>query len=323
MNVTEDALRGWLPYKLMQSEDKILCRWLFVDKETFTEPFFEETIVKCKNLPFNRSRHTCVSNLEAMTLWANELETVQPSAFLFHVSRCGSTLVTQALSMSRKNIALSEVPLFDELLRLPCKYTERKDKVEMKTLAAAISFYGAKRTGDEQTLFIKTDSWHLLFYKQLKELYADTPFIILYRHPAEVLLSQQRQRGMHAVPGLIEPSLFGFTEDELERFGFEHYMALVLEKYYEEILRIAAGDQSVLLLNYNEGINTIMQKITDRMGITLEEKEVSGIVERSRYHAKKPNETFMEEVTPYRLDAPNKDRLSDLYQQIETRRLFS
>lgn len=316
-----EALAGWLPYKILFNEDDVLCRWLYVGKELFTEPFFDDSIFKLRRLAVNSKPYQPLSDISMLHEWAAGVDGVMPSALIFHVSRCGSTLVSQALSMSKRNISLSEVPIFDEILRMRFKKPVISIKEMEEALRAAIHLYGSKRTGEEQHLFIKTDSWHLMFHKQLRALYPATPFIVLYRHPGEVLFSQQRQKGMHAVPRLVEPALFGFSEEQMAGCHPDDYMALVLQKYYEVILEMVGQDTNFLLLNYAEGMHTVIQKIAGFTSMAIDAEYQSRIEGRSRYHAKKPSETFKEQYPLKPVIAPNFNSLLSLYAQIEQARL--
>src|SRR5581483_4874916 len=215
------ALTNWLPYKLSFEEEQPRCEWLYTGNDDFTEPFFDETIARCRQLN-NRGRRS-ISSIDILPQWASEINSVPPSAFIFHVSRCGSTLAAQLLALDRTNIVLSEVPFFDALLR-------GKD-IPALLLPAAMAFYAPVKNY-RRRLFIKTDSWHVFFYKQLRALYPQTPFILLYRRPDEVMRSQQKRRGLHAIPGVIEPALFGFDEHEIMHMNQDEYLGKVLDSYF-------------------------------------------------------------------------------------------
>jgi hypothetical protein len=47
------ALEGWIPIKLFNDDGEGNCRWLFVGNKHFDEPFFDETISACRQLPEN------------------------------------------------------------------------------------------------------------------------------------------------------------------------------------------------------------------------------------------------------------------------------
>ena len=293
-NLVIEELKSWVPYKLYSEH----CEWLYTGEKKFTEPFFGDTISACKSLPENCNRYKAASSLPMMVTWANQIDALAPTAIIFHVSRCGSTLVSQLLGLDDANIVLSEVPFFDALLRLAYKKQHPEAKTIDDYFAAAIKFYGMKKTGKEKHLFIKTDSWHLHFYEQLRKLFPHTPFILLYRNPFEAALSQQRQRGMHAVPGVIEPAVFGFAKDKKPGPSLDIYMAEVLESYFKKMIAIVQSDALVLAVNYAEGISTIMKKIIDFASLDISQKRDELFKERGRFHAKYPHELFIEKNEP-------------------------
>jgi hypothetical protein len=280
------ALANWIPYKLSFDESRPCCEWLYTGDEDFTEPFFDETIAKCR--PFNNRSRKSISSIDVLPHWSNEIESIPPSAFIFHVSRCGSTLASQLLALDRTNIVLSEVPFFDALLR-------SGKNISPQLLKAAMAFYAPVRNGRKH-LFIKTDSWHIFFYKQIRELYPQTPFILLYRRPDEVIRSQQKQRGMHAIPGLIEPALLGFDENEVQHMNQDEYIGKVLEKYFQAFLQILEKDALAFAVNYREGPVAMVEKIAGITGASIGNVEMENIKNRAVYHAKYPERVFAEEA---------------------------
>jgi hypothetical protein len=323
-------LDNWIPYKLIKQDGHIYCHWLNTYSEPFTRPFFKETILKCKSIHNNKLFFSSVSDLLSMNEWAADLNEVNPAAFIFHMSRCGSTLVSQLLATSDENIVLSEAPFFDDILRLPYKTPDFDQTAINELLTAAIKYYGQERTATnnpvgnkKKRVFIKTDSWHLFFYKQLRQLYPLTPFVFIYRRPDEVLRSHIKLRGMQAVPGLIEPEVFGFKKDE-PFLGLDVYLSQVLESYFKQCLEIIKNDKNFLLLNYNDGPMPMMEKIADFTHTALSAKDRANMTERSLYHSKKPGELFSEvavdHITPYL------DNAMELYHKLEEKKsaiLFS
>ena len=300
-------LKNWIPYKF----DNQLCHWLNTFNEPFTAPFFDDTISRCKRMAKQHAPFTPVSEAEMLTEWASDLDSIEPTVFIFHISRCGSTLVSQLLATTDAHIVLSEVPFFDNLLRLPHQGTNFDQNAVSGLLKAAIRFYGQKRTGREQHLFIKTDSWHIFFYKQLRALYPDVPFILMYRSPDEVLSSHLKIPGMQAVPGLIEPQIFGFSPEEITYNRPDIYTSRVLEKYLEQYHHIMNNDNNCLLLNYNEGPMTMINKIAAFTNTPISNEALAMMSQRSQYHSKRPNEAFLEETRPQR--PPYINRAMELY----------
>jgi len=269
---------GWIPYKLVPDNGQQLCRWLQIHDTPFSDPFFADTISKCMS---HGLRYHSVSTVNLLPAWANDIDAVEPSAFIFHISRCGSTLLSQLLDVSPQHIVLPEVPFFDELLR-----------GGIPALKPAIQFYGQKRTGAETHLFIKTDSWHVCFYKTLRELYPSVPFILLYRHPQEVLRSQPKKRGMHAVPGVIAAEIFGFDAEPVT--DLDVYMSKVLERYLSLFEEIIHTDERSLLVNYNQGMMNVAEAVARFTGVELGEEDRKKMETRCRYNAKYPDQVFSE-----------------------------
>jgi len=311
-------LKDWIPCKFPEKGSADVCRWLYLGDKQFEEPFFEETIYKCQGLPENSRQVRCVSGLDVLPEWAAQTEAVAPTAFIFHISRCGSTLISQLLGQQPSNIILSEVPIFDELLRWGHRHHTMQEVLPL--LKAAITLYGAKRSETHHHLVIKTDSWHIHFYKELRELFPQTPFILLYRQPDEVIRSQQKRRGMQSVQGVLEPSIFGFDKNEIDLLGLDEYMAKVIETYLAAFIEIVKTDQLALPVNYKEGMLSIVKKIAGATGITIHETEMSAMQERSTFHAKYPDQLFKEDQ-PAEPVPGYLNRSFTLYQELEKLRI--
>jgi hypothetical protein len=318
MNQFEHPLKSWIPYKLdLKNDDSLLCRWLNTFNKPYLDPFFDETISKCKALDQHILKFTSVADLTVLEDWARNVECVQPTAFIFHVSRCGSTLVSQLLGMNEQNISLAEVPFFDDILRLPLKKDNIKEPDTGKLLSAAIKLYGQKRIGTETNLFIKTDSWHVFYYQKLRQLYPKVPFVFLYRAPNEVFNSHLNKTGMQAVPGLIEAELFGLDSEEVVQIPQREYIAKMIERYFEMYLEIMESDQLNIFLDYKEGIIPIMKKIVAFTKVEIDEDELLAMESRIQYHSKYPNVVFNEKKVVSSI--PELEKAFELYSKLETK----
>ncbi|OCX54055.1 hypothetical protein BEL04_07210 [Mucilaginibacter sp. PPCGB 2223] len=248
-----------------------------------------------------------------MKEWATVIDHVSPTSFIFHISRCGSTLLSQLLGLNEESISLSEVPIFDDILRLRYKLPGITEEYTGELLQAAMKFYGQKRFGTEKNMFIKTDSWHIHFYRELRTLYPDVPFLLLYRAPAEVFESHVKLRGTQTVPGLIEPEVFGFANDGIP--DFHSFPAKVIASYLTAYITVASTDSLSVLLNYNEGMTAIMDKIARVTNIKYDTALRQKMEERTGYHSKYPGTVFSEQR-----DMPPPECLwdaLDLYNQVE------
>jgi len=314
------SLKNWYPSRLRIHQQLVCCEWIQLEDIPFTDPFFDETLAKARSKPCNSSRFRPVSSIDLLADWSTSLPHVFPKAFIFHVSRCGSTLLSQLLAHHPRCISLAEVPFFDDIIRTPFNTEALPDFAISETLAAAIRLYGQQRKGNEQHLIIKLDSWHIFFWRLLRARYPDVPFILLYRRPDEVVRSHQKLRGMHAVPGLIEPAIFGFHAKDIHSLNLDSYLARVLERYFEVYLDVASEDNRATLLNYADGPLDLLRTVTSSCGIALEDTYLAKAARRSAFHAKHPTKIFSEEREHLRA-APYLDTAFRLYDRLEQLRL--
>jgi hypothetical protein len=282
--------KDYVPYKLFTADGAVMCKWLTLLSGRFTDPFFSDTVRLCEfraaEKKLGRSK---ASTLETMARAAEKLAPVSPAVVIFHLSRCGSTLVSQALASSPRFCVLSEVPFFDELLRHQDIATEQK----VELLPAALRFYGLKRYDSEEHVIIKVDCWHIFFFDVLRSLFPRVPFVLMYRNPAEVLTSLLKKPGQHIIPELVPPEIFGLSFPEF--YGLDSYGATVIEKLLEKFINVAKTDKNTMLANYNEGAIPIVKKIAAFSKLELTGAELQFMEERSRYHSKRPAEWFNKE----------------------------
>jgi len=319
MSLFSTVFTGTIPYKLYSENGEAFCHWLNTMGKRFDEPFFDETILSCRALPGNARPVKCISPVAMLPEWSAGMNTIRPTAFIFHLSRCGSTLVSQLLTQDPANVVLSEVPFFDELLRLHYQLPGITTDMGDAWLASAIKFYGQKRNAAEEHLFIKADCWHIFFYERLRKLYPDVPFVVLYRSPDEVLRSQQKKRGMQAVPGIIEPEVMGIKKEEIPYHDFDQYFCMVMEKILLQFNLVVENDRQVLPVNYNEGILAVVKKIAAYTGLTISDGLLQTMEERSRYHAKFPGEAFTGDA-PLQVQPAYLANCMNLYRELEERR---
>lgn len=294
--MTTHPLRGWIPSKLYQVDNELMCRWQWVGEHRFDAPFFDETLQQCMREPQNSGPYRTVTTLDGLVELAQSVPAVSPSGFIFHVSRCGSTLLSQLLTLNDAHIVLSEVPLLDELLRLPERLATVTAVDQERYMRAALCLLGHRRTGNETHLFVKLDSWHIHFYSLLRQLFPTVPMILLYRAPDAVIASHRKQRGMHAVPGLLPPYLVGLKVEEIDWLNFDAYTAQVLSYYYTQFLSIAEVDPNTFLLAYQPDGLALMTSLAHHLGLPVSDVYWQAIQERSGFHAKRPQQVFNEEI---------------------------
>src|SRR5207249_1157357 len=126
---------------------------------------------------------------------------IDPTAFIFHGSRCGSTLLAQMAEALPRTIVISEAPPVDQILRASAPAERRLD-----WFRALLSVLGQPRRGDERHLFVKFDAWHVFDLPLVQQAFPGVPCVFLYREPSAVMASQMRMPGIQTLPGMLDPS---------------------------------------------------------------------------------------------------------------------
>lgn len=251
------------------------------------DPFFDETISYCRAMQKSVSRFESCSG--TALLKADEITALRPSAFVFHVSRCGSTLLSQAIAQSENCISIAEAPLLDEILRCREHDPTIGNAQREQWFKGALSWMGQIRTGQESTYIVKLDSWHIHFYELLRKWFPEVPFFFLTRSPGEILASHAKMRGMHMVPSLVSPVLLKMGELPPFRGDFNAYGAEVLKHYYIELRAILMLDcRFNRFFDYRNGAREMLESFSEFTGVELE----MVMYERLKFHSKSTGVIF-------------------------------
>jgi hypothetical protein len=210
-------------------------------------------------------------------------EKIKPTGFIFHLSRCGSTLVSQMLAAVPQNIVISEASPIDFVLRAASIPEEKR----IEWLRWVIGAYGQPRNPSEERFFIKFDSWNAIEINLVKRAFPDVPWIFLYRRPVEIIVSHMRQRGAHMVPGLLQEILPELSFDEALKMTPEEYCARVLEKICQSAVdSLENGDG--LAVDYTELPAGVWQKILNHFKVAVDKNEVEEMMRATARDAKNP-----------------------------------
>lgn len=286
-----DFLDLWLPYELKFEDNEWRILFLYLGDHHFNEPFFDETISRLKIKKGGTRFISCVSLKKFMEIPIPR--TVSPvTAFIFHVSRCGSTLLSQALSTEKQHIVVPEAPLFDQVLRMNEADPSLSKDVINQLLLKVINWYGQNRSGNYLNYIVKLDSWHVHFYKQLRQLFPTVPFYFLTREPLAILKSHIKRRGIQAIPGYINAKLMGIELEETHFQNFNYYTELVIANFYTAIIEILNESHPFnYFFDYSSGVANMLIDFYTKV---LKEKAVPDTVNsRLGYYSKMPDQSFV------------------------------
>lgn len=280
------TLSRWYPVTLDAAA--LTVGWRHMGERPFTAPFFHDSLLA---QPMTE-RRVCRTSVAELGDWP---DTVPPTAFIFHVSRCGSTLLTQMLATLPTAIVMSEPPVLDAFFRLHHRHSMHSGGAE--TLRRLIAALGQRRNGLEKHFFVKFDSWHTPWMPLLREVFPATPMVFLYRQPAQVLASHQRSRGPQMVPGLLDTSRLRVNRSGLTPGDLDGYAGRVLGA----IFKAALDEMSVtspILLNYRQLPTAIWTDLLPTLGIQLTPSGLNALQARGAFHSKHTGALFTGDEPP-------------------------
>ena len=106
-----------------------------------------------------------------------------PVGIIFHVARCGSTLISQSLKRLGDLVVYAEPQPVNEILAPPHKWPRADLIAALRTLSGAF----ARHAGGHYVL--KLSSWNTLYCDIVAEAFPGTPWILSVRDPVEVGVS--------------------------------------------------------------------------------------------------------------------------------------
>ncbi len=262
------AFDGWVPFHVPRSSDQFCVLWSRLGTERFRDPFFEQTLTTAFLHPLHLLLQR-VTSLEQLVEIAERAPERRPTGFIYHVSRCGSTLVAQMLARLDRAIVLSEArPLTSALEDHRLSAADR-----LRAFRALVRLYG-RGTGDEMAYFIKLDARNLLDWPAITAAYPEVPRLILHRDPVEVLVSNLANQQAGLMPGQIDPAKLGPPPRALA--GPEDYATFVLSRFYAGAVDAARAPGS-LLLDYRALPAATTASVARHFGLSLSAADLAAM----------------------------------------------
>ena len=313
---------GWLPIAASWRGDQLYLDWRHFGEQRLIDPFFESSVQRCLYKPFNRLfRHATPTS--GLPEWLATHPHLRPSGLIFHMSRCGSTLVSQMLAALPANIVVSEALPIDAVVQAYRLMPAAGEALCAQWLAELTGALGQRRSGDERHYFIKLDSWHATALPLFRRAFPEVPWVFLYRDPVEVMVSQLRMPGLQMLEGGIGPQLYG-VEPSFGADAAEDYYACILAKVCEPVVRHVCDGG--LLVDYRQLPDAVWTSILPHFGVACGEAERAVMAAAARYDAKSPGIEFIADSAAKQQEASEaargaaERRLGDLYRRLEALR---
>jgi hypothetical protein len=311
-----------MPARVAWRGEEPRVEWTLMRRQRLLDSFFEETLQRQMMHPFHHVFRRD-SSMEEMVEWTEAHPGARVGGVIFHMSRCGSTLLCRQLAALERNIVASEPAPMDDVLRAAMRMSGLTREVQVRWLRAMAAAIGQPRNG-EQTFYLKTDCWHVRHADLLSEAFPEAPRIFLYRDPVEVIVSQRRMPAVWTVPGMLHPNALGMEFSDWDPRETDVYCARALANICEAGLRAAQSDPRCLLVNYSELPEAMYGRLLGHFG--LREEHVPAMRVAAQQSAKVPGMPFERDDKAKQAEASERlrtvvaEHLQPVYERLEVAR---
>ncbi len=294
--------------------------WIDFERYHIYEGFFHKAVDRFSGLKQSVTNGSVFRLLSDLTVLADPEILVQPgepTGFIFHCGRSGSTLLTKVLARDRAHLVIGEAAPHNQVLLALTNNgcTTLQATIEQQTIYRnLLLLMGRWRSPDYQAYIIKFTSFNILFFDFIRSVFPEVPAIFLYREPAQILASFERS----------PPSWFDRREDGLHRlltirtkgeFGSD---SLVLTELLADFFQAGAAiADKIRLLDYQELTAQNLPEILKALNFECSPAQLALMQTQFAYDAKEENR-----YQPFNLNRaaqnplPPDHRLTKLYQQM-------
>lgn len=253
----------------------------------FTDPFFDHTCQRlCRQEP--GIELVDISLAELLDETANDLR-LEPSGFLFHMSRCGSTAVSWTLSTSDRTLVLAEPGPVNDLLNAP---PEIDGPVLERHLRDLLSLLGRPRRTGEERYVVKFSSILSTHLPLIRAAFPDTPWGFVFRDPVEVMVSVlERPAGFLRRKANRPERAAGWLQiapETIPAMTDEEYVARILARFIECALQESERGRPGRhrMVDYASLPGAIWNEVAPLFGIGLDPGTETRMRERSSINSK-------------------------------------
>ena len=204
-----------------------------------------------------------------------------PAGIVFHVARCGSTLVSQVLKQHGQCVVYSEPLPFNELLLPPHAYPRAELVAAVRSLGDAFASHAG------QPYVLKLSSWNTLFCDIVAEAFPTTPWVLCLRDPVEVAVSlvarppgwmQGNEGAASVLRRAVDPA--GAAQSSAE------FAARLYGAFCAAACRLDPARGR--LLDYAELPDAIWRMVAPHFGFAVDEVQRKRMLQEARADAKAP-----------------------------------
>jgi hypothetical protein len=278
---------GWIPTRSVPTGAAPAFDWLWFGDRKLTRSFFEDDVRSASALPFNwlfRIR----TDMDALIGGAESQASVPLKGLIFHMSRCGSTLLAQMFAAVPCVVTSSEPEPVNAVIEWS-HMLQGETAPAVAALRAITSALARDRRNGATAHIIKTDAWHSLALPLYRAAFPEVNWVYLFRASVEVLVSHNNRAGIHTIPhdGIKALADVGYDSSK----PLSDFSAQVLARIGEAVLahwNLGGG----MLVDYPKIITSAPTSIANHFDLVLDPAQIVQMAAATARDSKTPYQKF-------------------------------
>lgn len=253
-----------------------------------------------------------------------------PAGFIFHMSKCGSTLMSKVLDQPETQMIIKEAtPLHENLWQyLTNDWQEpvAPTAENLRLIRNLVQLLGRPRLPGQKSYYVRFRSWGIAFVEIIQQAFPHTPSLFMYREPVKVMASILN-KPTTGLPRLNDTGAAAFitgqSRQELSEMDALHYFT----RFYEQYLHLSLTKmKNTHYLNYRQmNKQNIDQILRAGYGYAATEADLPLMQAQFDTYSKDDTGTVrfvsdskekQKQVTPEMREAAE-EYLMDMYRQLE------
>lgn len=286
MTLANKLKDNYFPVRLNFINQKPITTFTQLDPSIFDQHNFATATQKLA--PKNYIHKTQMVNLDNLDTTPSPLPI---GGFIFHLSRCGSTLISQLLNQIPSNLVLSEPLPFHELTIHNLFYPSEPQVFEKRIHTLMNSYTQPFQESHKKRLIIKFTAQDLFTIEQVLNSYPTVPWVFVYRSPLEIMASlsvppiKNQYTYYYYKNKAFTSQLLQESPEQVAQYSYEEIISKLLAFWTEKAIKHLPNRG--LAINYSDLPQAAFDQLLTHFNIQPTAQELAAMQERANFQSKK------------------------------------
>ncbi len=255
--------------------------------EVFKNPFLSKGVEQ-----FKASKAPLKSQWVLLEEWEAQgyIPPLAPSGFIFHMSRCGSTLLSQMLAELEAHRVVAEPQAISQYLLLT-----GSGEIDFcpKAFRQLVGQFMPPTKQNQKRVFFKFSSWNIWFLAEILKAFPEVPWVFIGRDPLEVLVSNFKKASLplrwYRRQAHLLTRYFQIPNKQINTGEEQYFFSWVLSQYLEKVHHhLSAKGQ---LIRYDQLPAEGLDLLLTHFNLSLDQRERQQMLNRSKYYSKSTDQS--------------------------------